>query len=51
MLLVCPALEVPPVAMVYHLYCPAVPPVALSVRLAAVQDEFPVVVTERLVLS
>ena len=28
MLLVCPASEVSPIAVVYHRYCPAVPPVA-----------------------
>ena len=37
-------MAVPPVATLYHLYCPAIPPAALSVRLAAAQDEFPVVV-------
>ena len=44
MLLVCPAMAVPPVATVYHRYCPAVPPAPLSVRLAATQEAFPVVV-------
>ena len=33
-----------PVAVVYHLYWPAVPPFALRVMLAVPQDEFPVAV-------
>lgn len=37
-------MAVPPVATLYHLYCPATPPAALNVRLAAMQDELPVVV-------
>ncbi|MBN8651008.1 MAG: hypothetical protein J0L67_06260 [Cytophagales bacterium] len=43
-LLVWPAMAVPPVASVYHLYCPAAPPAAVSVTLAARHDSAPVVV-------
>ena len=42
-LLVCPAMAVPPVVTVYQRYCPVVPPEADSVRLAVVQEELPVV--------
>ena len=31
MLFVCPAMAVPPVGTVYHRYCPAAPPAAVSV--------------------
>ena len=41
-LLVCPAMAVPPVDTVYQRYCPAVPPEADKVRLAVVQEKFPV---------
>jgi hypothetical protein len=40
-LLVCPPIAVPPVGTVYHLYCPATPPNALSVMAADPQEEFP----------
>ena len=43
-LLVCPAIAVPPVGRVYQRYCPAAPPAAVSIRLAAVHDALPVVV-------
>ena len=44
MLLVCPVIAVPPVATVYHLYCPLVPPDADSVITEFEQPEAPVVV-------
>ena len=37
-------MAVPPVDVVYHLYCPAIPPAAPSVNTAGPHDEFPVVV-------
>jgi hypothetical protein len=42
-LLVSPVIDVPPVDAVYHRYCPAEPPVALSVMAAEPHEEFPVV--------
>jgi len=36
-------IAVPPVATVYHLYCPLVPPEALSVREATPHDDAPVI--------
>ena len=43
-LLVCPVMEVPPEAAVYHRYCPFVPPAAVRVNAPVVQEELPVVV-------
>ena len=43
-LLVCPVMAVPPEATVYHRYWPFVPPAAVSVRVAALHEEAPVVV-------
>ena len=44
MLLTSPPIAVPPVAAMYHRYCPLVPPEALSVILAGGQALPPVVV-------
>ena len=41
MLLVCPAIGVPPVDTVYHRYCPAEPPDAFSVIVEEPQAELP----------
>ena len=42
--MVCPAIAVPPVGTVYHLYCPALPPAALSATVPFPHRLFPVVV-------
>ncbi len=44
MLFVCPAMAVPPVATVYHRYCPGVPPAAVRVIELVPQEELLVVV-------
>jgi hypothetical protein len=41
--LVCPAIAVPPVETVYHRYCPALPPEALSMTAEEPHAEAPVV--------
>ena len=52
--LVCPAMDVPPVGTVYHLYCPAAAPAALNVNAADPHEDAPVVVGgvgERLIVA
>ena len=44
LLLVSPAMAVPPVATSYQRYCPLVPPEAVSVAAPVPHDELPVVV-------